>query len=84
MGSGGKTTVGGKRLARSLSLSFIDLDAFIENKYRKSVSDIFAEKGGEEQFRKIENRALLEVANIEDVVISTGGGTPCFSIIWML
>ncbi len=46
MGSGGKTTVGGKRLARSLSLSFIDLDAFIENKYRKSVSDIFAEKGG--------------------------------------
>ncbi len=75
MGSG-KTTVG-KRLARSLSLSFIDLDAFIENKYRKSVSDIFAEKG-EEHFRKIENRALLEVANIEDVVISTGGGTPCF------
>ncbi|MDD3910421.1 MAG: shikimate kinase, partial [Proteiniphilum sp.] len=75
MGSG-KTTVG-KRLARSLSLSFIDLDAFIENKYRKSVSDIFTEKG-EEQFRKIENRALIEVANIEDVVISTGGGTPCF------
>lgn len=75
MGSG-KTTIG-KRLAKSLSLAFIDLDAYIENKYRKSVPDLFAEKG-EEEFRKIESRSLREVAEIEDVVISTGGGTPCF------
>lgn len=75
MGSG-KTTIG-KRLAKSLSLSFIDLDAYIEKKYRKSVSDLFAEMG-EEEFRKIESRSLREVAEFEDVVISTGGGTPCF------
>ena len=76
MGSG-KTTVG-KRLAELLSLSFVDLDAFIENKHRKTVSVLFAENG-EDGFRKIENRVLHEVAEFEDVVISTGGGTPCFS-----
>lgn len=75
MGSG-KTTVG-KQLARSLSLSFVDLDAYIENKYRKTIPALFAEKG-EDGFRNIENQSLWEVAQFEDVVISTGGGTPCF------
>mgnify|MGYP000867214899 FL=1 len=75
MGSG-KTTIG-KQLAKSLSLSFVDLDAYIENKYRKSVPDLFAEKG-EADFRKIESRMLEEVAEFENVLISTGGGTPCF------
>lgn len=75
MGSG-KTTVG-KRLASLLALSFVDLDAYIENKYRKTVPALFAEKG-EEGFRKIENQSLLEVAEFENVLISTGGGTPCF------
>ncbi|NLX67017.1 MAG: shikimate kinase [Bacteroidales bacterium] len=75
MGSG-KTTIG-KRLAKVLSLSFIDLDLYIENKYRKTVPALFEEKG-EEEFRKIESRSLREVAEFEDVVISTGGGTPCF------
>lgn len=75
MGSG-KTTVG-KRLARSLSLEFIDLDAFIENKYRKTVAQLFEERG-DKGFREAERQALLEVALFEDVVISTGGGAPCF------
>lgn len=75
MGSG-KTTVG-KLLAKSLSLEFIDLDAYIENKHRKSIPALFSDKG-EEEFRKIEREALQEVATFEDVVISTGGGAPCF------
>jgi shikimate kinase len=75
MGSG-KTTVG-RRLARSLSLQFIDLDAFIEGKYRKTVSQLFEERG-EEGFRELERQTLREVAEFENVVISTGGGTPCF------
>ncbi len=75
MGSG-KTTVG-KRLARSLSLQFIDLDAFIEGKYRKTVSRLFEERG-EEGFRELEQQTLREVAEFENVVIATGGGTPCF------
>lgn len=75
MGSG-KTTIG-KQLAKNLNLQFVDLDLFIENRYRKSISTIFKEKG-EEGFREIERKALQEVAGFEDVIISTGGGLPCF------
>ena len=75
MGSG-KTTVG-KKLSKHLSLNFIDLDAYIENKYHKSIAALFEEKG-EEGFREIERSALKEVALIENVIISTGGGAPCF------
>lgn len=75
MGSG-KTTVG-KLLAKSLSLEFIDLDVYIENKQRKSIATLFEEKG-EEMFRRIESQALQEVATFEDVLISTGGGAPCY------
>ena len=60
MGSG-KTTVG-KLLAKSLSLEFIDLDVYIENKHRKSIATLFEEKG-EEMFRRIESQALQEVAD---------------------
>jgi shikimate kinase len=41
------------------------------------VSQIFAERG-EEGFRKIEYNMLHEVAEFENVIISCGGGTPCF------
>ena len=75
MGSG-KTTVG-RQLARSLSLQFVDLDLFVEGKYRKTVLQLFVERG-EEGFRELERQALCEVAEFENVVISTGGGTPCF------
>lgn len=75
MGSG-KTTVG-KALARELDLPFYDLDWYIENRMRKTVSQIFAEQG-EDGFRKIEHNMLHEVAEFEDVIISCGGGTPCF------
>ena len=72
----GKTTLG-EALAKRLQLQFIDLDLYIEQRYRKTIAQIFAEKG-EEGFRLIEQRMLHEVAEFEDVVISTGGGTPCF------
>ena len=72
----GKTTVG-KELAKLLSLTFVDLDAHIQSRHYKTVPELFAEKG-EEVFRQIEQQALHEVASFEDVIISTGGGTPCF------
>jgi len=75
MGSG-KTTVG-KQLAKKLNLQFIDMDLFIENRYHKSISAIFEEKG-EAGFREIERKALSEIIDFENVVISTGGGLPCF------
>lgn len=75
MGSG-KTTVG-KALSKETGLMFYDLDWYIESRMRKTVSQLFAEKG-EEGFRKIEYNMLHEVAEFEDVIISCGGGTPCF------
>ena len=75
MGSG-KTTVG-KALSKELGIPFYDLDWYIESRMRKTVPQIFAERG-EEGFRKIEHNMLHEVAEFEDVIISCGGGTPCF------
>jgi len=72
----GKTTVG-KALSKELGLTFYDLDWYIENRRRKKVPEIFAEVG-EEGFRQIEHNMLHEVAEFEDVIISCGGGTPCF------
>ncbi|MBO5185849.1 MAG: shikimate kinase [Prevotella sp.] len=72
----GKTTVG-KALAKETGLQFYDLDWYIESRMHKTVPAIFAERG-EEGFRKIEYNMLHEVAEFEDVIISCGGGTPCF------
>ena len=72
----GKTTLG-KALADRTGLSFIDLDLFIEGRYRKTIRQIF-EAEGEEAFREIERKALHEVAEFEDIILSTGGGTPVY------
>ena len=72
----GKTTIG-KELSSLMKLSFVDLDLFIEHRFRKTIRQIFEEKG-ENFFREIEQKALHEVAEFEDVIIPTGGGTPCF------
>ncbi len=72
----GKTTVG-KALSKELGLFFYDLDWYIETRMHKKVKEIFDERG-EEGFRKIEYNMLHEVAEFENVVISCGGGTPCF------
>lgn len=72
----GKTTMG-KALAAELGLRFYDLDWYIESRMRKTVAQLFAELG-EEGFRRIERNMLHEVAEFEGVLISCGGGTPCF------
>ena len=72
----GKTTVG-KALAAELGVTFYDLDWYITMRYHRSVTELFAERG-EEGFRDLERRMLHEVAEFENVVISCGGGTPCF------
>ena len=72
----GKTTVG-KALAKELGLPFYDLDWYIETRMHKKVKEIFDEQG-EEGFRRIERNMLHEVAEFENVVLSCGGGTPCF------
>lgn len=72
----GKTTVG-KELAKSMGLMFYDLDWYITSRMHRTVAQIF-EEGGEEGFRLVEHNMLHEVAEFENVVISCGGGTPCF------
>jgi shikimate kinase len=72
----GKTTIG-RALAKELGITFYDLDWYIESRRHKTVAQLFAELG-EDGFRKIEHNMLHEVAEFEDVIISCGGGTPCF------
>ena len=72
----GKTTIG-KALAKELDRTFYDLDWYIEERYHKKIPQIFAEEG-EERFRDLERRMLHEVAEFENIILSCGGGTPCF------
>ena len=72
----GKTTIG-KKLAKILDYEFVDLDKWFEIKYHISITDFF-NKYGEIPFRVSEHQLLTEVLLLEHVVISTGGGTPCF------
>jgi len=67
----------GKALSKETGMMFYDLDWYIESRMRKTISQIFAERG-EDGFRKLEHNMLHEVAEFEDVIISCGGGTPCF------
>jgi len=71
MGSG-KSKIG-KLLSSKLNLNLFDIDQEIEAKFEKTIVDIFASEG-EESFRKKEIDFLTEVKEIEDAVVSTGGG----------
>ncbi len=72
----GKTTLG-KLFAEELGVEFIDLDHFIEARHQKTINQLF-EEFGEDGFRRIESTMLKEVGSFENVIISVGGGTPCF------
>ena len=72
----GKTTVG-HSLAKELGMQFYDLDWYIEGRMRKTVPQLFAERG-EDGFRQVERTMLHEAAEFEDIILSCGGGTPCF------
>lgn len=73
----GKTTFG-KALARRTGLQHIDLDFYIEQRFHCRIKDIF-ESRGEAEFRRIEANMLREVGEFSNVIISCGGGTPCFA-----
>lgn len=71
MGSG-KTSVG-RALAGLVGWSFVDLDALVEERERRSVAAIFRESG-EAAFREAELRAARAIARRERCVIAAGGG----------
>lgn len=75
MGSG-KSTIG-RFVANEMGWRSIDMDHVFEKEYNCSISMYF-ETHGEEAFREAEKKILAQLALEKKVVISTGGGTPCF------
>jgi shikimate kinase len=68
----GKTAVG-RRLAERLGRELLDMDATLEARAGKPITQIFAEDG-EPHFRALERALVRELAARSGLVISTGGG----------
>src|SRR4030095_14447942 len=81
MGAGKTTT--GKKLASLLGYTFIDLDGRIEKETGLTVVELF--QSGEYKFREIESMVLTNTGELQNTIISCGGGTPCFNdnLSWM-
>ena len=79
----GKTTAA-RRLAQRLGWEVVDTDALFEEKYKISVNDFF-NKYDEPLYRKLESEVLKSTESLENVVVSTGGGTACYfdNMEWM-
>lgn len=75
MGSG--KSYWGKKLSASLALPRIDLDEEIVEKEGKRIAVIFEEQG-ETAFRKLEGQYLRILSEQENLLLSCGGGTPCY------
>ncbi|MFC2081408.1 shikimate kinase [Bacteroidota bacterium] len=75
MGSGKSTA--GKQLALRLGYSFVDTDQLIVEKFGMTINEIF-DSLGEEAFREGEASLLNELISKRDLVVSTGGGLPCY------
>jgi shikimate kinase len=74
----GKSLVS-KLLGKQLGLPVLDLDDFIERKEEKTIREIFETKG-EIYFRMKEHQYLKEVLETKEaMILSLGGGTPCYA-----
>ena len=73
----GKSTFG-RKLAEDKGMDYLDLDRAFEARFHYTVP-MFFERFGEEAFRKLETQMLHSTADLDNVVVSCGGGTPCHS-----
>lgn len=76
MGSG--KTHWGRILSSKTGMAFFDLDQVITDDEKLTVQQIFATKG--EEYFRFKEREVLEalVEDHQDLIVSCGGGTPCF------
>lgn len=72
----GKSYIG-RNLAPLLHFDYIDMDKYIEEKEGISIAQIFEQKG-EAYFRQLEKEFIENLDTEQNLVISTGGGVPCF------
>lgn len=72
----GKSSVG-KIIADLTGYSFVDTDQLTEQQEAMTISELFASRG-EDGFRDAEHLACKKAAELERVVISTGGGALTF------
>lgn len=70
----GKSHVG-RELARGMGLRHVDIDRLIEQRIGPITP--WFQANGEAAFRTLERKVLLESLEQDDLIISTGGGTPC-------
>ena len=74
----GKSTIA-KLLSEVIKIPYLDLDKIIEEETNLSIVTIFKEKG-EIYFRKLEHNLFQDLmTNSENMVLSLGGGTPCYA-----
>jgi shikimate kinase len=68
----GKSSVG-RAVASKSEYAFVDMDEIIEQREGKSINAVFSEYG-EDFFRQLEHRLVLELSEISQKVIAAGGG----------
>lgn len=68
----GKTTIAAK-LSHRLKMTYVSIDNLIEKREKCTINEIFT-KSGEEYFRDVETEVVRDVAEMENVVVDTGGG----------
>lgn len=69
----GKTTVAKELVSLLFGVIAVDIDEEIVKSEKRTINDIF-EKDGEEYFRELETKTLKMYSNMNNLVISTGGG----------
>lgn len=67
----------GRNLAPLLGFEYVDIDKYIEENEGLSVKEIFENKG-EDYFRQKEKEFIQQLDKEQNLVVSTGGGAPCF------
>ena len=68
----GKTTIG-KKLAKKLGRTFIDLDVQFKEEYGTTPAEVISTKG-EDDFRRMETQLAKKILPQSGLVIATGGG----------